>query len=259
MRCINLLGSNSSSPLIECFNAFDKGPLRTIMFLQMLNDIRDRRLAPRQLTSAHFGLIYDRLGGFYQTPKVIALYAQQCFGNTCALPVDTWVETFMKWPLKIYPTRGRGLQRVFASANNLGKVERLLWISAQARKVHSSLCDDIPWCSKYDSEGKPRGANPLACNACLLRIRNTCPAYADIAGKTISFNGPRGSHMFEIWTDQRNNTAPNQKFTLCMGSGTYGDIHDDFTPVDVPGAFAPFPQPGHRGQTLTVHEFIKIY
>ena len=259
MKCINSLNPNSIDPLIQCFNAFDKGPLRTIMFLQMLNDVRDGRLVPQKLQLSHFGLIYDKLKGFYQTPKVIALYAQQCFGNTSSLPIDTWVKTFMKWPLGIFPTRRRRLQRVFASANNLGKVERLLWISAQARKIHSSLCDDALWCSKYDSQGKPRGANPLACNACISSIRDACPAYASMVGETISFNSPRGSNMFEIWTDQKNNTTPNQRFMLCEGKDAYGDIHDDFTPVDAPNAFAPFPHPSHKGWPLTVEEFIKMY
>jgi hypothetical protein len=65
MKCITSLSSNSLDPLIHCFNAFDKGPLRTIMFLQMLNDIRDGRLVPQKLISPHFGLIYDKLRGFY--------------------------------------------------------------------------------------------------------------------------------------------------------------------------------------------------
>jgi hypothetical protein len=86
-----------------------------------------------------------------------------------------------------------------------------------------------------------------------------CPAYASIASKTISFNSPRGLNTFEIWTARKNNTTPNQRFTLCEGRDAYGDIHDDFTPVDAPNAFAPFPQSGHKGQPLTVDEFVKIY
>jgi hypothetical protein len=234
--------------------------MRTVMFLQMLNDIRARRLMPQQLTSNHFGLIYSGgLSGFYQTPKVIALYAQQCFGNTCALPIDTWVETFMKWPLLIYPAAGRNLQGIFASANNLGKVERLLWISAQARKVHSSLCDDALWCTKYASTGKPRGANPFACNACLASIRNSCPAYASISTQTVSFNGTGGLGNFVIWTDHKNNITPNQRFELCEGQSLYGPIRDDFTPIDASAAFAPFPQQGHQGQPLAVHQFVRMY
>ena len=199
------------------------------------------------------------MGGFYQTPKVIALYAQQCFGNTSALPIDTWVETFMKWPLMIYPTQGRNLQRIFASANNFGKVERLLWISAQARKVHSSLCNDALWCTKYDSRGTPRGANPLACNACLTSIRNACPAYTGILNAMISFNGAPGLSHFVVWTDQKNNITQNQRFTLCEGQSPYGAVHDDFTPVDDPNSFASFPQPSHQGQPITVDQFVRTY
>lgn len=259
MSCINSLSRNSVVPLLEAFNAFDKGPLRTIMFLQMLNDIRDGRLVPDILQPVHFGLIYDKLRGFYQTPKVIALYAQQCFGNVSAFPIDTWVETFMRWPLRIYPTRGRNLRHILSNANNPGKMERLLWISAQARKIHSSLCDDALWCAKYDSTGRPRGANPLSCNACFQPIRDVCPAYARIAGATVSFNTPRRQNMFEVWTSQKDNITTNQYFTICEGSDIYGAIHDDFTPVDFPNAFAPFPHPSHKGQNLTVEKFIRIY
>jgi hypothetical protein len=259
LNCINQLSPNSIEPLTQCFNAFDKGPIRTVMFLQMLNDIVAHRLVPWQLTSNQFGSIYDNLGGFYQTPKVIALYAQQCFGNTSALPIDTWVEAFMKWPLAIYPTYGNRVQGVLANVSNLGKVERLIWISAQARKIHSSLCNDALWCIKYDSRGRPRGANPFACNACLASIRAACPAYSNIANETIAFNAPRGRNRFVIWTDQRNNITQNQRFVLCEGVGMYGEIQDDFTSVDVPSAFAAFPLPGHQGQPMTVNQFVNSY
>ena len=248
-----------AEPLVECFNAFDKGPMRTVMFLQMLRDIRDKRLNPKNLTSSQFGFIYDNLRNFYQTPKVIALYAQQCFGNTHAFPIDTWVGTFMKWPLMIYPESGKSLQDIFAKSDNLGKVERLLWIAAQARKVHLSLCDDAIWCVKYDSTGSPRGANPLACNACLASIRRVCPAYAKIAKNIVLFNSSFKKDKFVIRTSNRSNSIRNQRFTLCEGRGPYGGIHDDFTPDDAPKSFRKFPQPSHRGRSITVEEFIKLY
>jgi hypothetical protein len=68
-----------------------------------------------------------------------------------------------------------------------------------------------------------------------------------------------GLNQFEISTSRNNNTTQNQRFTLCIGTDVYGEIHDDFTPVDVPDAFAPFPQLGHQGQTMTVEEFIQLY
>jgi hypothetical protein len=258
IQCINRLSSSSIDPLIQCFNAFDKGPIRTVMFLQMLNDIIGQRLVPSQLSSSDFGIIYDGLSGFYQTPKVIALYAEQCFGNPSAFPVDTWIETFLKWPLSIYPASGR-LQGVLANTINLGKVERLLWISAQARKIHSSLCNDALWCVKYAKPKTPRGANPLACKACLPSIRNACPAYSRIASRTISFNSSRGSNHFEIWTSGKNNTTPNQKFAVCEGTSSQGYVYDNFTPVDTPSSFSPYPASSHQGQTLTVSQFISTY
>jgi len=259
LQWVECLHTSSQESLIQCFNAFDKGPLRTIMFLQMLNDLRSRRLSPQALNPIQVGLIYDELRGFYQTPKVIALFAQQCFGNPSALPIDTWVETFMKWPLGIYPTRGERFQDIFVSMNSPGKMERLVWIAAQARKIHSSLCDDALWCLKYDSTGRPRGANPFSCNACILSIRNACPAYAGMAGKTVSFNDRRVRSTFRVWTSHKDNTTPNQRFVLCEGEDVYGEIHDDFTPVDAPSAFASFPRPGHRGQVLSVDDFVRMY
>jgi hypothetical protein len=259
IACINQLNARSIDPLIQCFNAFDKGPTRTVMFLQTLNDLRALRLVPQNLTSDQFGLIYDNCGGLYQTPKVIALYAQQCFGNTSALPIDTWIETFMKWPLGIYPSRGKKVHNILTHPNNLGKVERLLWITAQARKTHSSLCNDALWCVKYDSSGEPRGGNPFACNACLASIRNVCPAYLRIAQEIVSFNVPRVLNKFVVWTSQRNNATPNQRFVLCEGIDVYGNIHDDFTPVDWPTAFGVFPLVGHTGNDMTVEQFVATY
>ncbi len=256
-KCIHSLAHPES--LIECFNAFDKGPMRTVIFLQMLMDLKEGRLVPASLTSGQFGSLYDKLEGFYQTPKVIALYAQQCFGNTQAFPIDTWVKTFMKWPLMIHPTRGMSYEDVFASSSNLGKIERLLWVAAQARKVHLSLCDDAIWCVKYAERGRPRGANPLACNACLPTIRKICPAYNRISNNLILFNSPRRQGTFIIQTNKRRNTIHNQRFTSCEGPSIYGDVKDNFTPDDAPNSFKKFPRPRHRGRHMTVEEFVRLY
>jgi len=35
------------------------------------------------------------------------MYAQQAHGNPAAMPLDTWVETFLKWPLALYSSSGR--------------------------------------------------------------------------------------------------------------------------------------------------------
>jgi hypothetical protein len=259
-RRIEALASTHSDPeriaLIEAFNAFDKGPSRTIIFLLMLGDLSERRLNPASLTPGDIGHLYDDLGRSYQSPKVIALYSQQCFGNVSSIPIDDWVKTFFKYPLSVYPQRGRVVSPIMSDSHNLGKVERLLWIAAQARKVHSSACDDAIWCTKYNSEKKPRGANPLACKICILR--NSCPAFNLISGSPVVFNGARPHNGFSITTTARDNRTPRQRFVRAAGWGKYKDVVDDFSPVDDPDGYREFP--AHNvDRPISVSEFVEHY
>jgi hypothetical protein len=254
--------NNLRPAAVECFNTFDKGPQRTVIYLLMLNDLRHGLLQPGALTPAQCGSIYDGLARSYQSPKVIEIYAQQCFGNRHAMPIDTWIDTFLKWPLLVYPTERSQTPYtdVFSHAVGLGKVERLLWVTGQARKVHSSACDDAVWCVKYGSDAGPRGANPLACNICLEAIRNHCPAYAAIRHKTVGFNGAAPAADFQVSTSIGNNVTPHQTFLTCTGRSIYAAIEDNFSPADDPSGFAPFPQPGHAaGAQFTVEEFVERY
>lgn len=247
---------------VECFNSFDKGPQRTIIFLLMLDDLRKGRLKPGLLNSSQCGSIYDSLSNTYQSPKVIQIYAQQSFANTSAMPIDTWVETFFRWPLKVWPTkRTKNMyQNIFSHSQNLGKVERLIWVTAQARKVHSSACDNALWCLKKASNGKARGANPLACNICLDAIRNLCPAYREIKNERVCFNSELIPEVrFSIITSAGDNVTPNQTFRYCKGNSIYNEIFDDFSPDDNPNGFAPYPDPNHNGTIITVDEFVRIY
>jgi hypothetical protein len=178
------------------------------------------------------------------------------------MPLDIWAETFLKWPLALYPTGGRrNIPQLFTNSTNLGKLERLIWVTSQARKVHSSACDDAVWCTKYGAEaaGSPRGANPFACNICLASVRQVCPAYQQIAGRTVVFNTRRAPNQFRVDTSAGNNTTPNQSFVRCTGFSIYENIADEFSPVDEPTGFAPYPQPGHVGTPLTVDQFIGLY
>ena len=257
IKSTNIQG-NLKTHAIECFNTFDKGPQRTVIFLLMLDDLRKKRISPASLLPAQFGSIYDKLGGTYQSPKVISIYAQQSFGNEYAMPIDTWVETILKWPLCVYPI-GRNRNKyslIYSNANKLGKLERLLWITAQARKVHSSACNDALWCLKYSKSRKPRGANPLSCTICLNSLRAVCPAFKKIKNKRIAFN-ITGTTDFLIKTSANNNITPNQTFLSCEGHSIYGDIFDDFSPADNPNGFNYFPQ--NSSTILTVQDFIGIY
>jgi hypothetical protein len=248
---------------VECFNAFDKGPPRTVLFLLMLNDMR-HGFHPGTLSAMDCAAIYHGMKGSYQSPKVIQIYAQQCFGNTEAIPVDTWIATFLKWPLKVYPTARttKPLEQIFARARLLGKVERLLWYAGQARKVHSTACNDAIWCVKYGSDRKPqrpRGGNPLACNICLEAIRNNCPAFAEIRTNTVGFNNRNPLSHFQMITSAGDNVSPNQSFLSCEGTSIYERVFDTFSPADDPSGFALFPAARHDGSELTVEEFLDIY
>lgn len=242
---------------IECYNTFDKGPQRTVIFLMMLSDIRNSRVQPAHLSSPVLGSVYEGLGKSYQSPKVIHIYSQQSYGNTNAVPIDIWIDTFFSWPLKIWPAT---LSTIFSNSQNLGKVERLIWIAAQARKVHSSACDNAIWCIKKASNGEARGANPLACKVCLTAIRNVCPAFNAIRNNRIAFNTPvTNNETFRINTSSNNNVTAGQKFTSCEGKSIDWAIVDDFSTDDVPGGYAAYPQAPHAGKTMTVQEFIDTY
>jgi len=252
--------SSHRQALYEIYNAFDKGPQRSIVFIQMFSDIQSGRLNPGVLTPNQIQTLYTNMSGSYQSPKVISLYSQQCYANQDVFPVDLWMKTLMKWPLDIKSSGFSNAFQIYPYVSNLAKVERLLWVSVQARKVHSPICDDILWCIKKSSETGARGANPLACGACHSGIRQCCPAYLRIQNRNIVFNIPAiNENDFEIWTSQRNNTATNQSFTMCEGNSVYGRIYDDFSSVDYPGAFDNYPRPGHNGSPMRVIQFHSLY
>lgn len=262
---------------IECHNAFDKGPVRPLIFLMLLDDIRKGRINPGTLTKEQCGSIYDGMAGVsaYSSPKVIQIYAQQSFGNPYAMPIDTWINTFLKWPLAVYDNSQvrQNFNLIFSQSHNLGKLERLLWVTAQARKVHSSACDDAVWCTKYSSpqktigrDGKeksgqfPRGANPFGCNICNISIRNVCPAYQQIKDLKVCFNAdPEIGVTFRVTTTNGNNINHDQKFVICEGESIYCAVKDDFSPIDKPEGFAPFPAQNHTGSIITVEDFVRIY
>ncbi len=269
------------SSLVECFNAFDKGPDRTIMFLMFLNDVRQinaskptpdgsskPRLNPAKLSAADAAEVALTLS-HRQSKKVVSIYAQQAHGNPHCLPIDTWVAAFLAYPLNVArydPNAGsyrgdkaniRAITEFVSSANLLGKVERLLWVTAQARKIHSAVCNDALWCIKESAGFRARGANPLACKACLQGIRDACPAYSAIANINVFFNASKGLG-FRLRTSEGNNTTPGQRFTTCTGSG---GVVDEDTVNDFADAFkVSYPHRSKKGGTpMKVKDFVGTY
>ena len=245
----------SRTALFENFSAFNRGPPRSIISLVMLRDLRRKGWSPETLTPSVCAKMYFRLKGSYQTPKVIQLYAQQCFGAKAALPIDTWVETFIEWPLGFRLSNEASYSTLFASSDVLGKLERLIWVAAQGRKVHSSVCAETLWCIRYGGpEKEMRGANPLGCKICLPQIRSVCPAFAAIAAMPVQFNKDLPASGFAIDTSANNNSAPNQRFVRVAGNG----IYDEYSPRDRPGGFLAYPQ-SHKPGAFTVADFINTY
>jgi NAD-dependent dihydropyrimidine dehydrogenase PreA subunit len=230
------------------------------------------RINPALLSAADAAEIFLHLDAF-QSKKVIAIYSQQCHGNHHCLPVDTWIAAFLAYPLAAaeYNT-GSGTPRAtnanlaavavfIGAANHFGKVERLLWITAQARKIHSTVCNDALWCVKESGDSKARGANPLTCKACNVAIRNVCPAHLAIEHLIVAFNGSDAEAPFNLITSSADNTTQGQRFARCEGHGDMEGLLDEDTPTDSAGSFTvPYPAQGHQnGAVLSVEDFIALY
>lgn len=277
-------GNQHSYSLRECFNAFNKGAPRTIIFLMALNDFRQigeaapmplgsskPRINPAAISAKDAADIILNMSG-YQSPKVISIYAQQCHRNSHSLPIDTWIGAFLEWPIgavqydvkhgswrDVKANRSR-LRELISSGVSLGKVERLLWVAAQARKVHSATCDDALWCVKQSGEFAARGANPLSCKACLNAVRNNCPAFVAIKNTEVVFNAPGGPDQFVVETSAGDETTPNQRILRTRGKSVYSEIYDEDTVDDSAKSFGLFPPTGHVvGAPITVEKFVNDY
>jgi hypothetical protein len=282
-QLVGAVAQQHRASLVDCFNAFDKGPPRSVIFLMFLNDVRQihtlvpaalptgahrPRLDPAHLSAADAADIAMNMGA-WQSKKVVSIYAQQCHGNRHCFPMDTWIAAFLWHPLHVAEYNARSGQSSGSAANRLaifnfissatllGKVERLLWVTAQARKIHSPVCDDALWCVKASGELKARGANPLTCKACYDPIRNVCPAYLSIRAATVAFNGSDPEADFNLITSAGDNVTHGQRFERC---DTEQGIIDEDTTTDWAVAFAAYPSAAHPGgASMTVEEFINLY
>ena len=125
--------------------------------------------------------------------KVIACFLQQAFGIE-AFPIDTWVKTFIYYPLGMMP-RDDGkadpkapLQNdLYSRYNRLDKLEKLIWVSSMGNKTNKKEFLDILWCQRYGTDkldkGPCRGANPLSCSQCVLKTE--CLSYKKIKDEYI--------------------------------------------------------------------------
>lgn len=258
IEIINREDGATRDALFENYNAFNRGPRRSIIALMMIHDLRTHGWDPTELTPHSCAEMYEKLKRSYQTPKVLQLYAQQCFGSHCALPIDNWVTTFIQWPLGFQEklTRKGSHALLFDCSDVWGKLERIIWISVQARKVHSSVCAEILWCIRFGGPNKQmRGANPLSCKICLSSVRKVCPAYDLVKRQSVKFNSSSIAHGFSISSSERNSNTPNQSIIDVTGA----EIFDEYSARDRASKFESYPQPQQFGTSFTVEDFLKYY
>ena len=240
--------------LFENYNAFNRGPARSIISLMMLRDLRRKGWDPVALRPQHARRCTLNSIGLSDAEGHSVIRAAMLRGEM-ALPMNIWVKTFLIRPIGFELTNRPTYAALFASSDVLGKLERLIWVASQGRKVHSSTCAEILWCVRYGGPDKQlRGANPLSCKICLPQIRSSCPAYAAIADKQVVFNTAAPSGGFAIETSAADNATANQRFVRVSSDR----IYDEYSSRDRPTAFLPYPQ-SHGSGPLTVANFLTGY
>jgi len=163
--------------LLDGFNRF---PLRAFAMIATLcniwvaNDFK-------QWNRKEFHQAYAATGMAGFSKKATATFLQQGFGNPDAVPIDTWVTAFYKTSLNIAD------DIEFLNAfTEIGKFERLIWLSSQARKMNAQPFRDCLWCIKFGTPmaNVTRGPNPLSCGECDLR--SECPGYSSIKQERVA-------------------------------------------------------------------------
>ncbi|MBQ9035338.1 MAG: hypothetical protein IJ099_05180 [Alphaproteobacteria bacterium] len=114
------------------------------------------------------------------SPKVVACFIQQGFKNTAVIPIDTWVKSFYEGALNINDNI-----TFFNAFNDIGKLERIIWLSSQANKTNIRQFFNTLWCCRYGTKGNKqlRKQNPLACYEC--NLREVCKGYKNIENRKI--------------------------------------------------------------------------
>jgi hypothetical protein len=172
-----------------------------------------------------------------------------------ALPIDTWVKTFIYYPLAINPTNnGKSnnpsnddIDKLYNSFSNLDKLEKLIWVSSMGNKTNKTEFEDILWCQRYGTDkigkGPCRGVNPLSCSQCA--IRDHCNGFKAISDEMVVVSGDKDivktkminkSHLFGILT---NTETPRQVLVLEGRKAVLRDSHTGLaisTDVTIPSS-----------------------
>jgi hypothetical protein len=168
LTVMNRENGRAKEALFENHSAFNRGAHRSVIAMMMIHDLRMGYWHPDNFTPDVCANLYTLLkrARSWQAPKVIQLYAQQCFGAHSVLPIDTWIEAFLKWPLG-FDIKKHWHKELFNCSDVWGKIERLIWLAAQARKVHSSVAEAPPRRPSHSrSHHSDRGSGAAATRRC---------------------------------------------------------------------------------------------
>ena len=175
--------------------------------------------------------------------KVIACFLQQAFGLE-AFPIDTWVKTFIYYPLGMNTLdNGKGevsrdtQNNLYSNFNRLDKLEKLIWASSMGNKTNKTEFVDILWCQRYGTDegggGSCRGANPLSCANCSLR--DECISYQSIKNTNIIINDNLNQLKLQMINNQTffgvltDNHTPRKVYTLKRNDIELRDSHSGLT------------------------------
>jgi len=194
--------------------------------------------------------------------KVIACFLQQAFGIE-AFPIDTWVKTFIYYPLGMNTKNdgksdpSKSLQDdLYSKYNHLDKLEKLIWAASMGNKTNKTEFLDILWCQRYGTDkankGPCRGANPLSCSGCTLQ--SECISYQNIKNEIIYISDDLNSLetsmvtlniFFGVYTDKG---TPRKVYVMPTSKLTERDNHSG---LEIPASTK------INNGSLTVDTFIK--
>ncbi len=177
--------------LVDMFDRFPKRAAGFIWCVMSINSLEYEKWDKRLVDE--FYLRYfnsDTTVGIY--PKVVSCFLQQGFANEEAIPMDSWILAFVNYPLGIFGPQLRPNdtlktqkrfehEEFFKKFKNRSKLERLIWLISQSKKVNMDPVFDMIWCIRYGTtgdSGELRGQNPISCYQCVLR--KNCKGYATI-------------------------------------------------------------------------------
>lgn len=159
-------------------DAFNRHAGRAAFFVWSLININEEN-DYRKWNKDDFIKFYGNKIGKGCSPKAVACFLQQGFKNTEVIPIDTWVGSFYEHALGIDE-----MDDFFRKFIEIGKLERLIWLSSQANKTNNVKFFYLLWCTRYgQTKSIVREANPLSCYEC--QLRNSCAGFKKIKNKKV--------------------------------------------------------------------------